>query len=253
MKQTNKVYIYGKHALMEALAHAPHALKRVYLAPHIADIETQKLIRKLGIEILPLEVGKAKADMLRGTSHQGVIGLILLQDLVKDEKKFLEEMMVTQNTLLILLDGLTDPHNVGTIVRSAAGFGVTGVLLPEKNQSPVTATVIKSSAGMAFRIPLIPIASPVHIVKELKKKGFRVYGLAGRGSHSIASEQFATPSLFIFGNEAGGISGEMRTLCDEIISIPTHPRCESLNVATSAAVALYAWSIQRPDSILKKK
>jgi len=150
------------------------------------------------------------------------------------------------------LSGVQDPHNVGAIIRSAAGFGVAGILMPQTNQAPITGAVLKVSAGMAFRIPLVSVSDILAAIKDLKKKGFKVYGLSGEGAQSITQEEFPTPTLFIFGNEAEGIPQTLRSLCDAVLSIPIHPQCESLNVAASAAAALFAWSSKHPEALKAK-
>ena len=149
----------------------------------------------------------------------------------------------------MLLNGVQDPHNVGAIIRSAAGFGAAGVLLPEKEQAPITGTVLKVSAGMAFRIALVTVSDIYATIHDLKRRGFKIYAMAGGGASNITQEQFTSPALFILGNEAKGIVPGIRALCDKVLSIPISPRAESLNVAASSAVAMYAWSTQHPEAL----
>ena len=125
------------------------------------------------------------------------------------------------------------------------------MLLPEKEQSPDTNTVLKVSAGMAFRIPLVTVTDLYATIRDLKKRGFKVYALAGEGKSNIANESFASPTLFILGNEAKGIAPGIRALCDNVLSIPMSPRAESLNVAASGAVAMYAWSTKHPEALTR--
>ncbi len=248
----NKIFIYGKHALMEALESVPKAVKKVYLAPQVDDAKLRELIKNSGVALDVLKGGKVSGDfndIASSTAHQGVIAQISLSDLVQPFDKFVQDLKVTPGTALILLDELQDPHNVGAVIRSAAAFGVAGVLIPEHNQAPVTGAVVKVSAGMAFRIPLVQIGNINHTIRELKDKGFWVYGLAGEGATPVNNEKFDAPALFILGNESVGIRLKTRELCDKLISIPMSPRCESLNAAASAAVALYAWSTQHPEAL----
>lgn len=248
MKQT-KLYIYGKHALWEALHHAPKSLLKVYFDPRSVDAQFKKLIKDSGVPTAPFNEGKKRADMHSGAPHQDIIGQVSLHQLTTPYQTFAETLANTPQTSLVMLNGVQDPHNVGAIIRSAAGFGAAGVLLPEREQAPVTGTVLKVSAGMAFRIPLVTLSDMFATIHDLKRRGFKIYALAGGGASSITEEQFTSPALFILGNEAKGITPQIRALCDKALSIPISPRVESLNVAASSAVALYAWSAQHPDAL----
>lgn len=247
-----KIYIYGKHALMEAISHAPRALRKVYLSKQLKDDHLRSLVDRAGIPISELS-GNATPGVDSSAVHQGVIGVVSLKALVIPYEEFIQTLTPTPDTALVLLGEVQDPHNVGAVIRSAAAFGVSAVLIPEHNQAPVTGTVVKVSAGMAFRIPLVSIGNVNHTVRLLKEKGFWVYGLAGEGSKPITAEAFDAPSVFILGNESHGIRLKTRELCDSLVSIPINPRCESLNAAASAAIALYDWSQKHPRALLKKK
>lgn len=246
--KANKVYIAGKHAAKEALTFAPHAVKRVYVARGFQDSEINKLIASNGLEKEPLSEGEARADIKSGASSQGIVVQISLADMVMPFEKFLDSLVISPKTALVLLSGIQDPHNVGAIIRSSAAFGATAVLLPAAKQSPVTAAVIKTSAGMAFQLPLVSIISVPAVVPMLKKRGFKVYALAA-GKQNISEAAFSSPTAFVLGNEGQGIDKAVRALCDETLSIPMHPKAESLNVAASAAVALHAWSQKHPEAL----
>ncbi len=247
----NKIFIYGKHALTEALQNRPQAVKKIFLAPYVDDPKLKELIRKVGIPTSPLggSSGKMPSEVSDNATHQGIIGQISLSDLVIPYEKFVENLKINSNTALVLLNEIQDPHNVGAVIRSAAAFGIAGVLIPEHNQAPITGAVVKVSAGMAFRIPIVSIGNENHIIRDLKDKGFWTYGLAGEGAKSLNEEKFDAPSLFILGNEGAGIRAKTRELCDVLLSIPMHPQCESLNAATAMAITLYAWSAQHKGAL----
>lgn len=251
MKQ-NKVYIYGKHAALEALLHAPKSILKVYFEADAVDTKLRRIIEQAGIPTARLSEGMARSDIKSGTSHQGVIGQISLHNLIVPYQTFSQTLASTPHTSLVLMSGVQDPHNVGAIIRTAAGFGVSGILMPEKNQAPVTGAVIKVSAGMAFRVPLVSVTDFHATIRDIKKRGFKVYALAGEGAQAITQMQFPSPTLFIFGNEAEGIAPALRALCDGVIAIPINPQCESLNVAAAAAVTLFAWSAQHPEALKRK-
>ncbi len=118
-------------------------------------------------------------------------------------------------------------------------------MIPEYRQAPVTGAVVKVSAGMAFALPLISIVNTNTVLRDLKNKGFWVYGLSGKGDTKITDERFTKPSVFVLGNEERGIREKTEELCDFRLSIPIEKKVESLNVAASAAVTFYAWKSQR--------
>ncbi len=247
-KPAPKVYIYGKHALAEALRHAPKAVKKIYLAASFADRELEDLIQKSGLPVAPLKDGAIR-EVEGGASHQGVVAEVTTQGLVRQYESFRDTLEATPDTLIVLLDELNDPHNVGAIIRSAAAFGASAVLMPQHNQAPVTGAVVKVSAGMAFRVPLVQIGNVNQTVRDLKERGFWIYGLAGEGTQPLTKEEFTAPTVIIIGNEAKGIREKTREHCDILLSIPIAERCESLNAASAASVALYAWSAKHPGAL----
>ena len=244
-----KVYIYGKHALMEALLHAPRIIKKVFLSNESNDKEVRDLLNKHKIPNTLMK-GKESSRMVgNDASHQGIIAVADTTALLIDLKEFTEHLQPTEQTSLVLLHELTDPHNVGAIIRSAAAFGAAGVLMPQHRQAPVTGSVVKASAGMAFRIPLVAIGNINYTIDVLKNIGFRTYALAMDGKRILTKEKFDAPALFIIGNEGEGIRQKTFERADVTLGIPMDPRCESLNASVSAAVVLYQWSAQHTSAL----
>lgn len=254
----DKIYIYGKHALMEALANMPRVVKKVFVTPEAgADAELKELLRKVGIAPGILHAAY-EADRMVGeeTAHQGVIATINTDAMMLEFRSFVGEGAAARfsqewfrspaaaKTMLVLLDELTDPHNVGAIIRSAAAFGAAGVLIPTHNQAPITGAVVKASAGMAFRVPLVSVGNVNQAVDELRKLGFRSYGLAMDGARVLGEEMFDAPALIVVGNEGKGIRQKTLERCDVTLKIPMDARAESLNASVSAAVVMYQWSLR---------
>ncbi len=248
MKQ-NKIFIYGKHAVSEALLRAPQAVRKVHLAPQMEDKKLRELIKRSGVAVEKLDERRATSQVEGNAPHQGVIALISLAGLVQPFDAFFDTFSPTPDTSLVFLSEVQDPHNVGAIIRSAAAFGASAVILSAHKQSPVTGAVIKASAGTAFTVPLVEVTGVQQDLSKLKKAGVTIYGLAGDAPRSVSDEQFSKPSLFIFGNEAQGIAPSARTLCDHMLHIPMSSKTESLNVAAAAAVTLHAWSEQHPAAL----
>ncbi|HUX80835.1 MAG TPA: 23S rRNA (guanosine(2251)-2'-O)-methyltransferase RlmB [Candidatus Paceibacterota bacterium] len=248
-KGRDKVYIYGKHALAEALANTPSVIRKVFLSPEIRDPELHSLLQKLAIPTSPLATARGKELAGRDAVHQGVIAIMDPSALLIPFDDFIETLTTKKNPAVVILGEIHDPHNVGAIIRSAAAFGISGVLIPEHHQAGITGVVVKTSAGMAFRIPLVSIGNVNHMLKILKEKGFWIYGLAMGGNVSLSAEAFDVPSAFIIGNEGAGIREKTIAACDVTLSIPMHPRTESLNAAVSAAVVFYEWSKKHPEAL----
>lgn len=234
---------------MEALRNTPRVIRKVFLAPELHDTELRTLLEKHNIPTATLAPGKGKELVGKDTAHQGVIFTMDPTALLLSLDEFLANLAVEKNPAIAILGEVQDPHNVGAIIRSAAAFGLSGVLIPEHNQAGVTGAVVKSSAGMTFRIPLVTIGNVNHTLKVLKEKGFWIYGLDMAGTQSLGTDVFDAPSAFVVGNEAAGIREKTLEACDVTLSIPIHKRTESLNAAVSAAVVFYEWSKKHPEAL----
>jgi 23S rRNA (guanosine2251-2'-O)-methyltransferase len=207
-----KIYIYGRHAVGEALRNAPQTLREIYLAPTMQDRELKSLITRSGIPVQKLDPARASSQVERNAPHQGVIALVHLGELIAPFDHFLDHFEATPETCLVFVSEVQDPHNVGAIIRSAAAFGATAVLMPTHNQSPVTGVVVKSSAGMAFRVPLIAVENSQQAIAQLKKKGVQVYGLAADAKQNIADESFEAPTCLFLVTRGGYCIFSSRTL-----------------------------------------
>lgn len=188
-----------------------------------------------------VEVTRAELDkMTDGQVHQGIAievpphPYVGIDDLV--ERAYDTE----RPGLIVALDSVTDPHNLGAIMRSAAAFRADGVLIPERRSASVNATVWKVSAGAAARIPVARETNLVRSLKELQKQGYFVVGLAGDGDADVAHVDLAdVPLVLVTGSEGGGLSRLVRETCDVVASIPIDGETESLNASVATGIALY--------------
>jgi len=247
--EKGKIYIYGRHALMEALRSTPSVVRKVFLAQEVRDTELRVLLGKNNIPTAPLASGRGRDLVGRDTAHQGIIFTVNPSSLLVSLDDFLKTLDMKKNLAVAVLGEVQDPHNVGAIIRSAAAFGLSGVLIPEHNQVGVTGAVVKASAGMVFRIPLVSIGNVNNALKVLKEKGFWIYGLSMDGKMALGTEVFDAPSAFVVGNEGNGIREKTLEACDITLSIPIHARTESLNAAVSAAIVFYEWSRKHPEAL----
>ncbi|PCI89976.1 23S rRNA (guanosine(2251)-2'-O)-methyltransferase RlmB [Candidatus Kaiserbacteria bacterium] len=242
-------YIYGHNPVMEALQARPDVVQEVFLKPNSKDEHLKSVLEKLGREALVLNERRLPGKLENDVVHQGVVASIKIEKLMPAYKDFIDKLVVTDSTSILILGEIQDPQNVGAVIRSAAAFGVAAVLVPTHNQAPINGTVVKVSAGMAFRVPLVTINNVNATIKDLKDRGFWVYGLHGEGEVSLPDEKFEKASAFIIGNEGAGLRKITAETCDTLLSIPTDKRCESLNASASVAVVLYDWSTKiTPDS-----
>lgn len=244
-----RIYIYGTHALTEALTHMPESVREILIAPETEAAKVRELARQQKIPVGVFSETKMPREFDKKAVHQGVLGVVIRDWLVRPYKDFIRDLKITPDTALVLFSEVEDPQNVGAVIRSAAAFGAAGILIPEHNQAQVSGAVVKVSAGMAFRIPLVSIGNVNTVVRDLKDRGFWIFGLDGGAKESITDEKFDAPTVLVLGNEAEGIRAKTRELCDKLLCIPMNPQCESLNASASAAVALYAWSAKHPKAL----
>jgi 23S rRNA (guanosine2251-2'-O)-methyltransferase len=247
--KTEYEYIFGKHAVSEALRERPDVVKQIYLDLNFSDAKIVAQIEASKVTVRPLNLKNPPKGVSANAAHQGIVAGIVAEKLMVDYREFIENVEPNPSSAILILGEVQDPHNVGAVIRSAAAFGLKGVLIPPHNQAPVTGTVIKVSAGMAFRIPLVAISNVNAVIRDLQKRGFWVYGLEGDGTVSTTTEKFTKPTAFVLGNEGSGLREKTKEVCDDLISIPIHPRCESLNAAAATAVVLAAWSAGHSEAL----
>jgi len=176
----------------------------------------------------------------QGQRHQGVLGEGGELSLAPMEVA-LEALRNRGNAALMLaLDGVTDPHNFGAVLRSAAGAGVDAVLFPERRSAQVNETVIRASAGTAGRVPMVRVVNLGRALEQLKDAGAWIYGLsAGAGSRDYLEESFDRPTVLVLGSEGEGLHQKIAEKCDGLLRIPMPGQIESLNVSAAAAVMLF--------------
>jgi len=229
----------GPHACEEALALGE--LHSLWVAP-AAMGRVSKLIataRAAGVVIHrePMESLDRRAQ---GQRHQGVLGeggaftYAVFEDVI-------ETVRTKGDTALVLaLDGVTDPHNLGAILRSCAGAGVDAVILPERRSAMVNETVIRASAGTAGRVSVCRVVNLGRALDDLKEAGAWIYGLAaGEGSRDYLEEPFDRGTVLVMGAEGEGLHLKIRERCDGLLHIPMPGGIESLNVSAAAAVSLF--------------
>jgi len=229
----------GPHACEEALARGElHAL---WVAP-AAFGRVSKLLseaRAAGV-VIHREPMEGLDRRSQGQRHQGVLGEGSAFAYAEFDVLVSTLQAKGEATLLLALDGVTDPHNLGAILRSAAAVAADGVLLPERRSAQVNETVIRASAGTAGRVPVCRVVNLGRALDDLKEAGAWIYGLAaGEGSRDYLNEPFDRATVLVLGAEGEGLHQKIRERCDGLLHIPMPGGIESLNVSAAAAVTLF--------------
>ena len=232
----------GRNAVLEALR-ARIPVTTVYIATRLeSDDRTREILQiASGRGYNLLEVTKPELDRLTDDSvHQGVAIQVPPYE-YKDADDLLDVAAeLDQPPLIIALDGVTDPRNLGAVLRSAGAFGAHGVLVPERRSAGVTAAAWKVSAGAAARVPVARVTNLTRTLVEYKKAGCFIVGLDGGGEVSVGDLAFSVdPIVLVVGSEGKGLSRLVRETCDVIASIPIASTVESLNAGVAAGIALY--------------
>jgi len=239
--------IAGRKPVLKALADENIIIDTIYVrrglkSSIVAELKQGGRAGHIPVKFVPQE----KLDRLAGDAvHQGVVALtsdIEIHDL--DGMLALIspswDETARRKPLLLIPDRISDPHNLGAIVRSATAFGCSGIILPERHSAPLGAAAIKASAGTALDMLFARVTNLAQAIKQLKERGYWIAGLAAGGSASLSSVDWDRPIVLVVGNEADGISEHVRNQCDLLVSIPISPKVESLNAAVAAGIALQA-------------
>ena len=233
--------IYGINPVLEALRSEGGDIRRIILAEgrrggDAAKIRELAAARGIAVETLRRE----ELDRRAGTAaHQGV--LCLCGDFAYAS---LEDIAANRHpafpgSLVLLLDGIEDPRNLGSLIRTAHGFGANGVVIPRDRAAGITPAVIKTSAGAAGHIPVARVVNLIQALDFLKEKGFWVYGADAGAEAELGSTRFEGDIGLVMGSEGKGIRPLVRKHCDVLLSIPLYGRVDSLNVSVAAGILLH--------------
>ena len=230
--------VYGVHAVAGRLQQAPeHCLELICADkrnPRLTQLIDQA--RTAGVKIR-IEA-RATLTQLSGTDkHQGCLLKTRNSEPVMDFQQCLAA--VNQNTLLLILDGIQDPHNLGACLRSADACGVDAVIIPRDRAVKVNATVRKVAAGGAESVPIIEVTNIARSLKELKQAGVWIYGTSDKAKDSLYDHDYGGPIALIMGAEGSGLRRLTLESCDHLIKLPMQGRVESLNVSVATGVCLY--------------
>ena len=236
----------GRNALTEALR-AGRTIDKVFIADGDTDRGLQRLAaeaKEAGAVIVPVD--RRKLDQMSFTrSHQGVIALTAAHDYYSIDDILEEAAQRGENALIVICDELSDPHNLGAIMRSAECAGAHGVIIPKRRSVGLTATVAKASAGAVEYMKVARVTNIKNAINELKEKGVWVFGTAAEGSVPMYKADLTGPAAIVIGNEGDGMSPLVRKNCDMLVHIPMKGQISSLNASAAASILLYEAVRQR--------
>lgn len=238
-------YIVGRNAVREALR-SGRTIQRLFITNDKVQGSLQEIIglaKDKGIELRRVD-DKQLSKYADGVVHQGVVALAAPVKFA-DLGEVLQNWSSDKAPLLILLDGIEDPHNMGAIIRTAECCGATAVLIPKRHTAPINATVAKTSAGALESIPLVQVGNVAQTIEELKKQGFWVLGAHMEGQQTLYQTDLTSPLVLVIGNEGKGLSRLTKERCDFLVTIPMYGRINSLNASVAAAILMYEAVRQR--------
>ena len=238
--------IEGRNAVIEALR-VGAAIDKIY----IARGETDKTLGHIASKardagIVVVEADRRKLDgMSRTHAHQGVIALAAVREYATVESILAAAAEKGEPPLLVVCDEISDPHNLGAILRTAECAGAHGVIIPKRRSAGLTAVVAKTSAGAVSYMPVARVANIPSLLKDLKQQGVWVFGTAADGTTALYSADLKGPAAIVIGSEGSGMTRLVSETCDFLVSIPMKGRISSLNASAAAAILLYEAVRQR--------
>ena len=238
----NNIYIYGRNPIKEALTNEAERVEKIFVRDSLHDSQLSELFNLASQYRIPIShvPGSKLYDLVGSVNDQGVVAL-MSQISYQDFGTWLDAIDTSTYPAVLLLDEIEDPGNLGAMLRTAVAAGIAAVLVPKHRQAPVNATVYKTSAGTAGRIPIVRAGNLNQAIMKLKDEGFWIGGLDMEGDQKLWDLEVDRPLAFVVGNEGSGISKKTLEHCDYKFRIPMENNVESLNASVSAALLCYEW------------
>ena len=242
--------VYGIHAVDSLLSHHSAAVVQLYVQADRREKKDKRLQDILTIATnagIPVQdCSRVELDELCPQVHQGILALCTALNLEKHEKD-LDALLdkLDHPPFLLILDGVTDPHNLGACLRSAEAAGVDAVIVPKDKSVQLNPTVRKVASGAAESVPFVPVTNLARTLQSLQKKGIWLFGAAGEAEQSLYAADLKGPIAIVLGSEGKGLRRLTRENCDTLVAIPMAGEVSSLNVSVSAGICLFEAVRQR--------
>ena len=232
------VWLYGRHPVLAALANPDRRIEKILATREAAERHAREFANRAQV----VSRDELAQRLPAGAVHQGLAALA-----APLEEPALEDVLARcgDNAMVLALDQVTDPHNVGAILRSAAAFGVAGLIVTERHAPADTGVLAKAASGALEIVPLVRTVNLARALEQLKEAGFWLYGLDERGDTAIGELDLGGRACIVLGAEGEGLRRLTAERCDRLVTIPTQAALAALNVSNAAAVAAYEWARRR--------
>jgi 23S rRNA (guanosine2251-2'-O)-methyltransferase len=248
-------YLYGKHSVFTAIENE-RQINRIWvlskLRHHPAFFTLIAQAKANGTVVDEVDAQRL-GYLANGGNHQGIVAQVAPHDYVELEEIIAKAKAASEQPVIVVLDGITDPQNLGSIVRTAEALGVHGVVIPQRRAVGITSTVLKVAAGALEHLPVARVVNLSRALEQLKAEGFWIYGTTADAEQPIYNVKFADrePIVLVIGSEGEGLGLLTQKSCDHLVSIPLSGKTPSLNAANAAAMCLYEISRQRLSNMLR--
>ena len=248
--------LFGFHAVGDRLKTAPQSIVEIYFEPTRRDARMRQFIDKVneaGVRLIEAD-GMRLSKLCGGHGHQGVAARVHTLEQVHSLDELLENLESSQlalpkdqrvNPLILVLDGVTDPHNLGACLRVADGAGVHAVIAPKDHAAGINATVAKVASGAAETVPYFMVTNLARTLGELKERNIWIIGTSDTATQTLYQADLTGPVALVLGAEGAGMRQLTSKTCDQLVSIPMRGAVESLNVSVASGVCLYEAMRQR--------
>ena len=232
-------FVFGRHAVVEALQ-TPDRVNRVFIQEGTSGRDAAKVIelaREKGIQVQTVPKTKIE-DLVGNVVHQGLVASIAAYEYADLEDVFKKAEEKGEDPFIVILDGVEDPHNLGSILRTADATGVHGIIIPKRRSASLTATVAKASTGAIEHVPVVRVTNLTQTIEQLKARGIWVFGTDMNGT-DYRKWNTSGPLAIVMGNEGKGVSRIVKESVDEMVTIPMVGHVQSLNASVASALMMY--------------
>ena len=232
-------FVFGRHAVVEALQ-TPDRVNRVFIQEGTSGRDAAKVIelaREKGIQVQTVPKTKIE-DLVGNAVHQGLVASIAAYEYADLEDVFKKAEEKGEDPFIVILDGVEDPHNLGSILRTADATGVHGIIIPKRRSASLTATVAKASTGAIEHVPVVRVTNLTQTIEQLKARGVWVFGTDMNGT-DYRKWNTKGPLAIVMGNDGKGVSRIVKESVDEMVTIPMVGHVQSLNASVASALMMY--------------
>ena len=241
--------IYGVHAVFEALASQRTPIERIHISRGAHSSKLKEILDLARERDVPIrkEERSVLDRMAEGAVHQGIIAVTAALSYADFEVLFKSE-----KPIIVVLDGVEDPHNLGAVIRTAEASNASGIIVPERHSAPLSTTVVKTSAGASAYVPVVRVKNLVNAIDELKERGVWVIGIDPAANKNWTDFDYTGAVALVLGGEHRGLRRLVREHCDMLVRLPMLGKIASLNISVAAAIVLYEIVRQRRGPDAKK-